>query len=70
MTAPWGKLTVTAGALIAPDFRRVSVTAPSDPSGQVIHGDGWQLELKPDWHVVPDKQSGCYRLSHGDDRKE
>jgi hypothetical protein len=69
--ADWGSLEVTAGgALVANDFGRVQVSAPSRaPSvdDRVVRGDGWVLTLKPGWSVTPARdRPGRYVLRKGD----
>jgi hypothetical protein len=55
LTADWGSLTVTDGALVATDFRTVRVQAPPTGSplaaGQTLAGPGWSLKLAPGWTV-------------------
>jgi hypothetical protein len=67
-TAEWGKLTVEeGGALVAPDFGRVTVRAPSAAlAGTPLRGDGWTLELASGWAVVPvAARAGSYEVRRG-----
>lgn len=50
----WGSMTTSKEALITSDYRRVLVPKP-DSSG--LSGDGWTLQLKPGWRVVPGKRA-------------
>ncbi len=47
----WGVLTVENGALLAANWSKVTVSAPIEISDNVVKGDGWQLELDPEWLV-------------------
>lgn len=51
VTDNWGILTVENGALLASDWSKVTVTAPTDISDKIVNGDGWKLELNPQWKV-------------------
>lgn len=50
-------------ALMKPDWSALVVTAPSSTSGSTLSGDGWTLELKAGWTIVPDTRSGDYMLA-------
>jgi hypothetical protein len=54
----WGILEVTDGALMAPDWSRITVPAPSDPDSRPLEGDGWTLELAEGVDLVPDERPG------------
>jgi hypothetical protein len=60
MSDAWGILEVTGGALIANDWSRVVVPAPSEPTARALKGDGWTLELKEGWEARPGKRPGDY----------
>jgi len=51
VTDNWGILTVENRALLASDWSKVTVTAPTKISDKIVNGDGWQLELNPKWEV-------------------
>lgn len=53
----WGILTVTGGALLAPDWTSVTVAAPKDGAAS---GEGWTLELNPGWKIAAGEQPGSY----------
>ncbi len=57
----WGVLTVTGGALVAPDFSAVTVPAPV---AGTTAGDGWRLELNAGWRLVPASRAGGFTLAH------
>ena len=59
----WGVLTVTSGgALMNPDFTRVTVPAPRQTKGAVIEGEGWKLELNTGWSIAPGEREGSFVL--------
>lgn len=51
ITDSWGILTVENGALLASDWSKVTVSAPTEIMDEIVQGDGWKLELKPEWKV-------------------
>lgn len=51
VTDDWGILTVENGALLASDWSKVTVTAPTNISDKIINGNGWKLELNTEWEV-------------------
>ncbi|MFQ5807056.1 MAG: hypothetical protein ACE5I3_11470, partial [Phycisphaerae bacterium] len=57
MSDAWGILDVTGGALIANDWSKVVVPAPSDPTARPLAGDGWTLELNADWEAGAGKRT-------------
>lgn len=58
ITDSWGVLEASHGALMKPDWSAVVVPAPSATNGTNIKGDGWTLELKPGWKLVPGPRHG------------
>jgi hypothetical protein len=58
----WGVLEVNDGALLRADWSTITVVAPAKPgtisAGQTLTGDGWTLQLKPQWSVIPAERSG------------
>ena len=67
ITDLWGKLIVTDGsALIASTWDRVTVPVPVDPNANPVMGEGWTLELKNGWKVVPSDRKGDYTVSASD----
>jgi hypothetical protein len=56
----WGSLTVSEGALMAPDWQRVFVPAPAD--GKALAGAGWKLDLAPGWKLVPHEKPGSFTV--------
>ena len=62
ISADWGVLEVSNGALLKPDWSAVSIVAPTT-KGATLKGDGWTLELKPNWKLVPGARSGDFTLA-------
>ena len=60
MSDSWGILEVTGGALIANDWSKVIVPAPSDPNARTLEGDGWTLKLKEGWEAQAAEREGDY----------
>jgi hypothetical protein len=58
----WGILEASKGALVKGEWGSVVLTAPTDISGSPIKGDGWTLELKPGWKLIPGTRKGDYLL--------
>ena len=58
----WGILDAKSGALMKPDWSAVVVAAPSASKGSLV-GDGWTLELKPGWKIVPGTRKGDFMLA-------
>ena len=63
VTDDWGVFEGTSGALMRPDWSALVVPAPASTAGSSIAGDGWTLELKPRWKIVPGARNGDYVLS-------
>ena len=65
ITDDWGILRATNGALLKSDWSAVIVVAPSVSAGSSLKGDGWTLELKPGWKIVPGARKGDFILASG-----
>jgi hypothetical protein len=61
----WGILDATNGALMKSDWSAVIVPAPLVSAGSNLKGDGWTLELKPGWKIVPGARKGDFTLTIG-----
>jgi hypothetical protein len=61
----WGILEASNGALMKTDWSAVIVVAPALTEGSSLKGDGWTLELKPGWKIVPDARKGDFILMPG-----
>ncbi len=65
ITDDWGILEAKNGALLKPDWHTVIVVAPAAITGTNIKGDGWVLELKPGWKIIPATRKGDFTLAAG-----
>lgn len=65
ITDDWGILEATNGVLMKADWRGVIVVAPKASVGSSLKGDGWTLELKPGWRIVPGARKGDLVLVSG-----
>jgi len=63
VTDNWGILTVENGALMSPNWDKISVTIPLQIDNVNIRGDGWTLEIKDGYAVTKEESSGNYRLT-------
>lgn len=65
VTDDWGILEVTGGALMTSDTlgAAVRVPAPADLGNRKVEGDGWRLELKEGWSLIPAQRKGDYAVS-------
>ncbi|MGA7833404.1 MAG: hypothetical protein WCA21_20820 [Terracidiphilus sp.] len=61
----WGVLEASNGALMKSDWSAVIVVAPATTEGGSLKSDGWTLELKPGWKIVPGARKGDYILVSG-----
>jgi len=61
----WGILDAKNGALMKPDWSAVIVVVPSASTGSSLKGDGWTLELKSGWKIVPGTRRGDLILASG-----
>lgn len=59
----WGVLIVTdSGALISPEWNRITVSSPGSIEGVSITGNGWKLEMNDGWEIVPGTRQGDFVL--------
>jgi hypothetical protein len=60
----WGILEVENGALLVQEEKiaEIHVAAPTDLSLRPLKGDGWILNIKPNWKAVPGKRKGDFIL--------
>ena len=63
VTDKWGILTVEKGALMSPNWDKISITVPIKTENKKISGDGWTLELTEGYAITKDEKSGNYRLT-------
>lgn len=62
ITDVWGILTVEKGALMSPNWDKISITNPINTENKKLIGDGWILELNDGYNIDKDKTSGNYKL--------
>lgn len=62
VTDLWGILTVENGALMSPNWDKISISNPVKTENKKISGDGWILELSDGYTIIKDKDSGNYKL--------
>ncbi|MCL1932633.1 MAG: hypothetical protein FWF53_02300 [Candidatus Azobacteroides sp.] len=62
VTDTWGVLTVENGALISPNWDKISITIPTGTENKKIIGEGWTLELTGDYTIEKEETSGNYKL--------
>jgi len=61
ITDKWGILTVESGALVSSDWKKVSLSKPTDISDKRIIGEGWSLELEEGYKLLKIEE-GNYKL--------
>ncbi|WP_278353619.1 hypothetical protein [Chryseobacterium gleum] len=62
VTDLWGILTVGNGALMSPNWDKISISNPVKTENKKISGDGWILELADGYSIHKDEASGNYML--------
>lgn len=60
ITDTWGILEVEKGALMNPNWNKISITNPIKISSNKIEGDGWILTLKDGYTVKKEDSTGNY----------
>jgi hypothetical protein len=61
----WGSIDVKKGGLLAPDWHRLTVSAPKGKTMTgIIQGSGWTLKLGTGWRLVPAIRKGDFTLQH------
>lgn len=63
VTDLWGILTVENGALMSPNWDKISITNPTKTEANKIFGDGWTLELTDGYVVEKDETCDNYKLT-------
>jgi len=58
----WGKLEVRKAALIATDYTKVVVAAPTKVEATALSGDGWELRLEAGWKPVKGGRAGDWKI--------
>lgn len=62
VTDKWGILNVENGALMSPDWDKISISIPLKTEGKKISGDGWVLELNDGYGIQKNDNNENYRL--------
>ncbi len=62
VTDVWGILTVENGALMSPNWDKISISNPTETTAKKISGDGWTLELTDGYKPEKDQTTGNYKL--------
>ncbi|MEY8760559.1 hypothetical protein [Chryseobacterium tongliaoense] len=62
VTDNWGILEVNNGALMFPDWSKMSISIPTKINDQLIEGNGWSLQLNKNYAVVRDEKNNNYIL--------
>lgn len=62
ITDNWGILEAEKGALMSPNWDKISVGYPSKISNQTIEGDGWTLQLTENYTIKKDEKNKNYML--------
>ncbi|MEJ5148753.1 hypothetical protein [Sphingobacterium sp. MYb388] len=62
VTDNWGILEVNNGALMFPNWNKISISIPTKINDQLIEGDGWSLQLNKNYTVIKDETSSNYIL--------
>lgn len=61
----WGSIDIKKGGLITPNWRQLTVSAPSTRAMTgTIQAQGWTLKLSPGWQLVPATRTGDFTLQH------
>lgn len=62
VTDKWGILTVENGALMSPNWDKISISLPVKTESKKISGDVWTLELTDEYIIKKDDSNGNYKL--------
>lgn len=62
ITDLWGILTIENGALMSPNWDKISISNPVKTENKKVSGDGWTLELTDGYVITKDEGSGNYKL--------
>lgn len=63
VTDVWGILEVETGALMSPNWDKISISNPTKISPNKVAGDGWILTLKDGYVVKKEERTGNYIIS-------
>ncbi|WP_336702942.1 hypothetical protein [Chryseobacterium indologenes] len=62
ITDLWGILTVENGALMSPNWDKISISNPVKTENKKVSGDGWILELTDGYTIAKDEDNENYKL--------
>ncbi|PWN68841.1 hypothetical protein C1631_012200 [Chryseobacterium phosphatilyticum] len=62
VTDKWGILTVENGALMSPNWDKISISTPVRTEDKKISGDGWTLELADGYTIMKNETNGDFML--------
>ena len=62
VTDNWGILTATMGALMSPNWNKITTSMPTNIKSDKVTGDGWILELTNDYDIEKEPNSKNYKL--------
>ncbi|MDR3010953.1 MAG: hypothetical protein LBV59_23705 [Sphingobacterium sp.] len=62
VTDNWGILEVKNGALMSPNWDKITVSIPTKIEGQRVEGEGWVLQLKEPYALHRDELLNNYKL--------
>lgn len=61
----WGILNVTSrGTLLRTDFSQIALSRPKSIALRKVEGEGWTLDLKPGWSIIPGERTGDFTLQN------
>ena len=63
VTDNWGILEVTKGALMSPNWDKISVSSPVKINDELIEGEGWTIKINKAYTVKKDEKSNNYNLT-------
>lgn len=63
VTDKWGILVVEKGALMSPNWDKISVTNPIKTENKNVTGDGWTLALTDGYAVTKNEKNGNFNLT-------
>ncbi len=58
----WGILTVTNGALMSPNWDKISISVPTKNDGKNFIGDGWTLIINDGYTLIKEESNGNYKM--------
>jgi hypothetical protein len=62
LTAAWGHIDATGGALRSADGSTLIVPAPASVEGSLLKGDGWTATINRGWIVRPASRPGSFEI--------